>query len=157
MESLSRDKATLHQRIESIEKQNRRLKSYVAFLAISFLFIAVMGAKAGSNDGHFRQIFAERITIVDDEDQEIILIGSGEEGTGIRILNKSGTRLMGIGIAADEGGSDTETEPFSHPPGNGKKLHGVAHLLPAGHIHPLQRIDTGAGYRSQIHIYPKGE
>ena len=105
MESLSIEKAMLHQRIERIEKQNRRLKSYMAFLALSFLFLSVIGAKAGPQDGHFRQIFAEKITIVDVADQEIILIGSAEEGTGIRILNKQGKRAVGIGIAADEGGS----------------------------------------------------
>jgi len=105
MESLSRETATLHQRIERIEKQNRRLKSYMAFLALSFVTLALMGAKAGLDDGHFRHIFAERITIVDDADKEMILIGSAKEGTGIRILNRSGKRALGIGIAADEGGS----------------------------------------------------
>jgi hypothetical protein len=105
MESLPREKATLHERIEGIEKQNRRLKSYMAFLILSFLALAVMGAKAGPSDGHFRQVIAERISIVDGAGKEVILIGSSEEGTGIRVLNKAGKRVLGIGIAADEEGS----------------------------------------------------
>jgi len=78
----------------------------MALLALSFLFLVVIGAKAGRQDGHFRQIFAEKISIVDGSGQDIILIGSDNKvGTGIRILNKEGKRAVGIGIAADEGGS----------------------------------------------------
>ena len=105
MESLPREKATLHERIRRIEKQNRRLKSYMVFLVLSFLALVVMGAKAGLNDGHFRQIVAERISIVDGAGQERMLIGNSEEGTGIKVLNKAGKKVLGIGIDADEEGS----------------------------------------------------
>jgi hypothetical protein len=64
-----------------------------------------MGAKAGLDDGHFRQIIAEGITIVDGAGQALILIGTEKEGTGIRILNKAGKKALGIGITADERGS----------------------------------------------------
>jgi len=105
MESSCMEKASLHQRIERIEKQNRRLKTYIALLALSFLFLVGIGAKAGLNDGHFHQITAEGIAIVNGAGQDIILIGSDKAGTGIRILNSEGKRAVGIGIAADEGGS----------------------------------------------------
>ena len=105
MESYLREKATLHERIEKIEKQNRRLKNTMFLLVLSFLALAVMGAKAGPNDGHFRQIIAERISFVDGAGQERMLIGTSEEGTGIRILNKAGKKTLGIGITGDEGGS----------------------------------------------------
>lgn len=105
MKSLSMEKAAIHERIERIEKQNRRLKHTMFLLVLSFLALAVMGAKAGPNDGHFRQIIAERISFVDDAGQERMLIGSSEEGTGIRILNKAGKKALGIGITGDEGGS----------------------------------------------------
>ena len=106
MKSLPREKATLQERMERIEKQNRCLKSCMVVLVLSVLALAVMGAKAGPGDGHFRQIIAEGITIVDGAGQELILIGFRKEaGTGIRILNKAGKKVLGIGIAADEGGS----------------------------------------------------
>jgi hypothetical protein len=105
MESLPREKATLNERIGKIEKQNRRLKNYMVLLVLSILALAVMGAKAGPSDGHFRQVITERISIVDGAGQEVILIGSSEKGTGIRILNTAGKRVLGIGIAADEEGS----------------------------------------------------
>jgi len=105
MESLSMEKRTLHERIERIEKQNRRLKNTMFLLVVSLLALAVLGAKSGPNDGHFRQIIAERISFVDDAGQERMLIGSSEEGTGIRILNKAGKKALGIGITGDEGGS----------------------------------------------------
>jgi hypothetical protein len=75
------------------------------FLVLFFLAFAVMGAKAGPNDGHFRQIIAERISFVDGAGQELMLMGSSEEGTGIKVLNKAGKKVLGIGIAGDEGGS----------------------------------------------------
>ena len=105
MKSLPREKATLQERMERIEKQNRCLKSCMVVLVLSFLALAVMGAKAGPNDGHFRQIIAEGITIVNGAGQELILIGSKKEGTGIRVLNKAGKSVLSIGITADEGGS----------------------------------------------------
>ena len=106
MKSLHKEKAPLNERMNRLENQNRRLKIGMAVLSISFLALVLMGAKAGLNDGHFRQIIAEGISIVDDTGREIILIGSKkEEGTGMRILNKAGKRVVGIGITADEGGS----------------------------------------------------
>jgi len=105
MKSLSMEKAALHERIERIEKQNRRLKKTMFLLVVSLLALAVLGAKSGPNDGHFRQIIAERISFVDGTGQERMLIGSSEEGTGIRILNKAGKKALGIGITGDEGGS----------------------------------------------------
>jgi hypothetical protein len=106
MKSLPREKATLLERIERIEKQNRRLKSFLVVMVLSLLAFAVMGAKEGPRDGHFGQIIAKEIIIVDDAGQELIVIGFRKEaGTGIRILNKAGKRVLGIGITADEGGS----------------------------------------------------
>ena len=106
MRFLPREEATLQERLERIEKQNRYVKSFMLVLALSLLALAVMGAKAGSRDGHFRHIIAEEIIIVDGAGQELIGIGFRKEaGTGMRILNKAGKRVLGIGIAADEGGS----------------------------------------------------
>jgi hypothetical protein len=99
-------KVTLSERVDKIEKQNRRLKSVMAVMALFLLAFVLMGAKAGLNDGHFRQVIAESISIVDDTGQEIMLIGFKKDlGTGIRTLNKAGQRIIGIGIPADGGGS----------------------------------------------------
>jgi hypothetical protein len=106
MESLHGETKTLSERVNRLEKQNRKLKTCMAVLSISFLAVVLMGAKAGVHDGHFRQITAEGISIVDNTGQEFILIGSKKgEGTGMRILGKDGKRIVGIGIAADGGGS----------------------------------------------------
>lgn len=105
MQSSLRETITIHERIEKIEKQNQRLKSYLVFLFIPLLAFPLMGAKALLKDGHFRQITVEKIAIVDGAGQELILIGSGKDGTGIRVLNKAGKRVLGIGTTADERGS----------------------------------------------------
>ena len=64
MESLPREKVTLHKRIEGIEKQNRRLKSCMILLVLSFLALAVMGAKGASEI-----IFRKEIAAAESEEE----------------------------------------------------------------------------------------
>ena len=141
MKSLPREKTTLQERMERIEKQNRCLKSCMVVLVLSVLALAVMGAKAGPGDGHFRQIIAEGITIVDGAGQELILIGFRKDaGTGIRILNKAGKRVLGIGIAADEEGSGWWGRSGSRCWGVARRRHGC-----------LDRCGCGRYWRSPGH------
>lgn len=105
MQYLSGKKITLQERIQKVEKQNRQLKNFLMFLTVTLLALLLMGAKAALQDGHFKNITAEAITIVDGSGQELILLGSGKDGTGIRIMNKVGKRVVGIGTTADERGS----------------------------------------------------
>ena len=106
MKSLSKKKNSLHERLEKIEKQNQRMKTYMILLSITFLALAAIGAKEATQDGHFRQITAEGITVVDAAGQELILIGSDKmEGIGIRINNWEGKKIVGIGSTADESGT----------------------------------------------------
>jgi hypothetical protein len=96
----------LYARLERLEKQNNRLQQALTVLFLSLVALMIMGAKAGLQDGHFAKITAKNITIVDAQGNELIEIGTDEsKGTGMRILNKDGTRLVGIGVAADGGGS----------------------------------------------------
>jgi hypothetical protein len=105
MKSIFKEPATLQERIARLEKQNRRWKSYMAVLASSLVALGVMGATVATQDGHFRQITVERVSIVDGTGHEFILIGSGPEGIGMRILDKAGKTVMSLGLAPDEEGS----------------------------------------------------
>jgi hypothetical protein len=106
MESTSRNNGPLQARLERVEKQNQRMKTYMILLSITFLALAAIGAKEATQDGHFRQITAERLTIVDEAGQELILIGSDKmEGIGIRINNWKGKKILGMGSTADESGT----------------------------------------------------
>lgn len=96
----------LYARLEHLEKQNNRLHKVLIVLLLSLVALVIMGAKAGLQDGHFGEITAEQITIVDAQGKKLIEIGTDKsKGTGMRILNKDGTRLVGLGVAADGGGS----------------------------------------------------
>lgn len=105
MDSLTIETSKTHERIERIEKQNRRLKGALFVVALSLLALALMGAKSGPHDGQFRHIIAERITIVDGAGQELIALGSSGEAIGLRVMNKAGQRVVGLGVSADGGGS----------------------------------------------------
>jgi hypothetical protein len=96
----------LYARLERLEKQNNRLQKVLIALLLGLFTLVLVGAKAGLQDGHFGNIIAEQITIVDAQGKKLIEIGTDKSmGTGMRILNKDGTRLVGIGVAADGGGS----------------------------------------------------
>ena len=96
----------MYTRLERLEKQHKRLQKVLIIMSLSLAALVLMGAKAGLQDGHFGKITAGQITIVDAQGNKVIEIGVDQsKGTGMRILNKEGTRLVGIGVAADEGGS----------------------------------------------------
>ena len=106
MKSTSRNNGSLHERLERVEKQNQHMKTYMIFLIITLMALAVIGAKEAQQDGNFKQITAERLTIVDEAGQQLILIGFDKvEGTGIRILNRAGKQVVDIGTSASESGS----------------------------------------------------
>ena len=96
----------INARIERLERQNNRLQKVLIILVLGLSALVIMGAKAGLQDGRFNELTAEKITIVDTQGNKLIEIGTDESrGTGIRILNGAGRPLVGIGVAADGGGS----------------------------------------------------
>jgi hypothetical protein len=99
------DMEHLVHRIEHVEKQNRRMKGLTAVMGTVLMAIVFMGAQAALYDGQFRNITAQGITIVDSMGNHKIQIGTSDAGTGIRVFNAQGKRVVGMGIAADEGGS----------------------------------------------------
>lgn len=97
---------TLHARIERLEKHNKRLQNTLILVVIGLLATLVMGAKTGWNDGLFREITAKKITIVDSKGNQLMRIGTDEKlGTGLRVFNEKGVRLLSLGVTADESGS----------------------------------------------------
>lgn len=97
---------SMDERIERLEKQNRRLQKTLILMSLSVVALVIMGAKAGLQDAQFGKITARQITIVDTQGNKVIEIGVDKSaGTGMRIINGEGTQLVGLGIAADEGGS----------------------------------------------------
>jgi hypothetical protein len=99
------DMEQLVRRIERVEKQNHRMRGLASVLGILLLAVVFMGAQSALYDGQFRNITAQGITIVDEMGKVKIEIGSSEEGAGLRVFNARGQRVVGLGIAADEGGS----------------------------------------------------
>jgi len=99
------DVEQLVRRIARVENQHRRMKGLAGVLGIVLLAVVFLGAQSALYDGQFRNITAQGITIVDDMGKVKIVIGSSEEGAGMRVFNAQGQRVVGLGIAADEGGS----------------------------------------------------
>lgn len=106
MRSSLQEIAKLQTRLDSIERQNNRLKQVMVILTLLLVPLFLLGAKHGANDAQFGQISATGITIRDASGMELIAIGSDkEQGIGISIFNKAGKRAIALGIPADGQGS----------------------------------------------------
>lgn len=106
MRSSLQEIAKLKTRLDSIERQNNRLKQVMVILTLLLVPLFLLGAKHGANDAQFGQISATGITIRDASGMELIAIGSDkEQGIGISIFNKAGKRAIALGIPADGQGS----------------------------------------------------
>lgn len=106
MKSMPSEYLALSERIAIIERQNLLLKRSIIFLIFGLFALVLMGAKAGMHDGHFKQITTEKISFIDRSGQELMTIGTQKDhGTGIRIFNKNGKRVLGIGVTSDERGN----------------------------------------------------
>ena len=53
MGSSSRNNVSLHERLEKVEKQNRRMKSYMIFLIITLLALAAWAPRRDCRTGIF--------------------------------------------------------------------------------------------------------
>ncbi|MEA2116745.1 MAG: hypothetical protein U9P36_15385 [Thermodesulfobacteriota bacterium] len=117
MQSLVQEKSTIQERLDRIEKQNKRLKRYVVMFSLLFVPLFLMGAKQGLQDAEFGQISAQGLTIRDGSGKQLINIGTNREGgIGIAIYNQTGQRVLTLGVPADGKGngimvSDAEGKP----------------------------------------------
>ena len=105
MRKTYQDMEALVRRMERVESQHRRIKSLSGVLDVVLLAVVLMGAQAAMQDGQFRKITAYEVTIVDSMGKPRVQIGTSDEGTGIRILNAKGKRIVGLGLPLDEEGS----------------------------------------------------
>lgn len=117
MKSLAQEKSTLEMRLDRIEKQNKRLKSFMVMFSLLLVPFFLLGAKQGLQDAEFGQISAQGLTIRDGSGNQLITIGTNkEEGIGISIYNQTGQRVLTLGVPADGEGngimvSDAEGRP----------------------------------------------
>lgn len=105
MKSLQREVEKLNQRLDSVQKQNRRIKKFAGLLCLPILAVFLLGNKAALENGHFRNITAEGITIVNSAGEKIVFIGTTSDGAGLDVFNKNGKTVVSLGIAKDQKGS----------------------------------------------------
>ena len=106
MQSLVQEKSTLQVRLDRIEKQNKRLKSFMVMLSLLLVPLFLLGAKQGLQDAQFGQISAQGLTIHDGSGNQLVRIGANkEEGIGISIYNQTGQRVLTLGVPADGEGN----------------------------------------------------
>lgn len=105
MKSSHIDIQQLNERFDKLQKQNLRLKKYTCISCLLLVTFFLLGSKAALENGHFRNITAEGISIVNSAGQKLVYIGSTKEGNGLDVFNKQGKRVVSLGITKDESGS----------------------------------------------------
>ena len=70
---------TIEQRVDQLEKQNKRFKLALTVLAVALCGVVTMAA-TGSRDGHFNTVTASKVLIKNDADSVMVHIGSSKFG-----------------------------------------------------------------------------
>ena len=74
----------LNRRLDKIENQNRIYKIYAAIVTLLFMAVLFMGNTAALQNGHFKNITAQGLTIVNSAGEKLIFMGKADAGTGLR-------------------------------------------------------------------------
>ena len=73
--SSTQQRRQLSRRLDKIESQNRIFKVYAAFITLLFMAVLFMGNTAVLQNGQFKNITAQGLTIVDSGGEKLIFIG----------------------------------------------------------------------------------
>lgn len=96
----------LDARLARLEKQNHRLRRGMGLAVVCLCAAALMGAHHAKKDATFGTITADSIRLVDSAGNAVILIGKGEVGTGMAVLQSDGSpaAIVGKSNAEEAGG-----------------------------------------------------
>lgn len=100
--SSTQQERELSRRLDKIESQNRIFKVYAGFITLLFMAVLFMGNTAVLQNGRFKNITAQGLTIVDSGGEKLIFIGKAADGTGLEVFNKNNKRVFGLGINKDD-------------------------------------------------------
>ena len=104
---------TVEQRLDQLEKRNRRL---TAALAVAICAVVTMAA-TGEKDGDFDVVTAQKIFVMNDEGEIVVSLGADGGGNGLVTTHApSGKELVALGSTREGTGTVRTLAP------NGKKL-----------------------------------
>ena len=94
----------VEQRVEQLERQNKRFKMVLALLAVALCAVVTMAAT--DRDGEFDTVTARYIWVKNDAGERIVILGANDSGNGlIYTQSASGGKLVMLNSAVGDHGA----------------------------------------------------
>jgi len=112
---------TIEERLDQLEKRNRRLTAALAVLTVAICAVVTMAA-TGDKDGHFATVWADTVVarhiyVKNDAGKLIVTLGANDGGHGLVVTESAqGKDLVELGSTVNGIGTVTTYAP------NGKEL-----------------------------------
>ena len=107
---------TVEQRLDQLEKRNKRLTVALTMMAVVVCAVVTMAA-TGEKDGYFDMVVARHINVVNDAGDFVVTLGANDGGNGVVYTESAkGTELVRLNSTVDGYGVVATYQP------NGKEL-----------------------------------
>jgi hypothetical protein len=107
---------TIEERLDQLEKRNRRLTAALAMLTVAICAVVTVAA-TGEKDGRFDTVVAQAIFVKNDAGQFVVGLDASDAGYGVVMtFAPNGKQLVSLGSTVDGDGTVTTFAP------NGKDL-----------------------------------
>ena len=107
---------TVEQRLDQLEKRNKRLTVALTMMAVVVCAVVTMAA-TGEKDGYFDTVVARHINVVNDAGDFVVTLGANDGGNGVVYTESAkGTELVRLNSTVDGYGVVATYQP------NGKSL-----------------------------------
>jgi len=118
---------TIEERLDQLEKRNRRLTAALTLMAVAICAVVTVAA-TGDKDGHFDTVYADRIYAknsiearrvyaTNDADEYVVILSANDGGDGlVRTFSAKDKNLVRLSSTVDGAGTVTTYQP------NGKEL-----------------------------------
>ena len=110
---------TMEQRLDQLEKRNKRLTVALTMMAVVVCAVVTMAA-TGLKDGDFDVVVARTIYVTNDAGEIVVVLNANDDGNGLVYTRSAkGKQLVKLTATVDDKGMVATYQP------NGKKLVGL--------------------------------
>ena len=123
---------TMEQRMDQLEKRNKRLTVGLTMMAVVVCAVVTMAA-TGDKDGTFDTVAARSIYVTNDAGDLVVVLGANDGGDGLVYTQSAkGKDLVMLGSTVDDQGTVATYQP------NGKKLVSLGATMGGGSVTTYQ-------------------
>ena len=107
---------TVEQRLDQLEKRNKRLTVALTMTVVAMAAVVTMAA-TGDKDGRFDTVVARTIYVKNDAGDFVVVLGADDDGNGlVQTKSAKGKELVQLTSTVEDNGTVTTYQP------NGKRL-----------------------------------